>query len=153
APILAAVVGLALPFAAPFFRRRPQVAVDSEHAAVGPHVGRIDRDHEGQIAHEVDAAGGDRAARAPPLLVELPLRPLHAQDVVAALLAPGRDRAGAALARAARPVDPALLEFVVPGAKERVVVEPGAVLLHERDQPPRAPAVAVPLVAQEARER
>ena len=136
-----------------FVRRRAQPLVQAEQRPVRPHVRRIEPDHERQIAHQLDARRAGVAPRLAPLPIELPLQPRLAQQLVRVLAPQGGQRPRLALARAARPVQPPLVGLPVEDGEQRVLVEPVAVLAHERGELLRAPRLLAPFVAQEALER
>ena len=72
-------------------RGRP-VVVQMEKLLVRPHVGRVDPDHERQIAHQLDARRAGVAPRLAPLPIQLPLQPRLAQQIVRVLAPQGGQR-------------------------------------------------------------
>ena len=107
--------------------------VEAEVAAPGPHVGGVRRHHEREVAPELDAERARGGAGAAPLLLGLPLEPGEEQDLAREPSARVGERVRIAVAQRLRPVRPGAPTqlAVVQRHEERVVVEPGPLLLDE----------------------
>ena len=139
--------------------RRAERDVGLELIAVSPHVGALASDDERHVAHERDASELQLGASGAPLLVREPLEVHLLEDLrtePAVVTRRGREREDlrSSIAFVRRPGRPA-----VPGVRraeggvERVVTQPCALALDEREELSRPRRVLRELTLTEARER
>ena len=111
---------------------RPAVVGQGEEVGPAPDVGAILRHEDRQVADDRDAARGGPAPQPAPLVVKEKLARAGVVDALGQVAGRGGDHAGLAAGDIARPLRPrAAREVGLERDKERVVVEPPAVLFGE----------------------